>query len=272
MSGMADKTDLRLRASAGTLLVWLFILLVLAFLYAPLLPPVLQSFRDTASADIFAHYRGIWKDPLLVGGIHNTLVVGLVVAAVTPLVALAVAQALRVWRSPRVILALVLMPLFVPGVSMGVATAIFFRVLGIEPSLTTIMVVQIVWALPFATLIIMTVMASFETSYLEAAHMLGAKPVQAFLEIELPHVRSGLMGAAAFSLILSFNETIRTSIVQGGQNTVQTYLWSQYQQVGLSPVLHALMALLIAVTLALMVFIIVIGQHTKGRRHSSESS
>jgi putative spermidine/putrescine transport system permease protein/spermidine/putrescine transport system permease protein len=33
---------------------------------------------------------------------------------------------------------------------------------------------------------------------------------------------------------------------------VQTYLWSQYQQVGLSPHLFALMTLIIVVTLALI--------------------
>ena len=41
-------------------------------------------------------------------------------------------------------------------------------------------------------------------------------------------------------------------MVQGGRNTVQTYLWSQYQQVGLSPNLYALMTLLIVATLALI--------------------
>ena len=34
------------------------------------------------------------------------------------------------------------------------------------------------------------------------------------IEIELPQLGQGLLGAALFSLILSFNETIRTSLVQ----------------------------------------------------------
>ena len=63
---------------------------------------------------------------------------------------------------------------------------------------------------------------------------------------------AGYFGAALFSLILSFNETIRTSIVQGPYNTVQTYIWSTYKQVGLSPILYALMSVLIALTLVLV--------------------
>ena len=135
---------------------------------------------------------------------------------------------------------------------MGVATALFFRVLGLESSMLSMVLVQVLWALPFATLVIVTVMASFDQVYLEAAHMLGANRLRAFFEIELPQIWPGLMGAAIFSLILSFNETVRTSIVQGGENTVQTYLWSQYQQVGLSPPLYALMTLLILATLVLV--------------------
>ncbi|MDH3475680.1 MAG: hypothetical protein OEM59_18530, partial [Rhodospirillales bacterium] len=73
------------------------------------------------------------------------------------------------------------------------------------------------------------------------------------------------LGAAVFSLIISFNETIRTAVVQGGQNTVQTYLWSQYQQVGLAPNLFALMTLMIVATLALIAALAIL-DHRQRRR------
>lgn len=246
---MSDRAKPGSRAAGAA--IWGALGLVLAFLYAPLVPPVLKSFQG-AGDDWFMHYRAILSDPLLIASIGNTLAIGAIVAVTAPLMALGIAQAIREWSRPRLILGLVLLPLFVPGVSMGVATAIFFRFLGIEPSLLSMCVVQILWALPFATLIIMTSMASFERSLTEAAHMLGAGPLAAFADIELPHLRGALLGAAAFSLILSLNETIRTSIVQGGRNTVQTYLWSQYQQVGLDPSMNALMAMLTLITFALL--------------------
>jgi putative spermidine/putrescine transport system permease protein/spermidine/putrescine transport system permease protein len=118
--------------------------------------------------------------------------------------------------------------------------------------------VQVIWALPFAFLIILTVMANFDQAYREAAYMSGANRLQAFFEIELPQIHPGLLGAAIFSLILSFNETVRTSVVKGGTDTVQTYLWSQYQQVGLSPNVFALMTALIAGTLVLLALLAVV--------------
>lgn len=238
--------------------VWLFLLVVLVFLYLPLLPPIIRSFTAAATdgGGAFHNYLAIADNSILVEGIRNTLLLGLITAIVTPILALAVAQAVRGWKIQRLLLGLVLIPLFIPGISTGVATALFFRLLGIEPSLWTMAVVHIIWALPFATLLLLTIMAGFDTTYIEAAYMLGASPVRAFFEVELPQIYQGLLGASVFSLILSFNETIRTSLVQGRNNTVQTYIWSQFQQVGLSGPMYALMTLLIVLTLALILLLV----------------
>jgi ABC-type spermidine/putrescine transport system permease subunit II len=171
-------------------------------------------------------------------------------------------MAIRSLRVPRLVLALMLLPLFVPGVSMGLATALFFRLAGFEVSFAKIAIVQTAWALPFATLIVVTAMSTFDPVYLEAAYVSGAGRWRAFVDVELPLIRSGISGAATFSLILSFNETIRTAVVQGPLNTVQTYIWSTYKQVGLSPALYALMSLLILLTVALVAAFVVGGART----------
>jgi spermidine/putrescine transport system permease protein len=238
-----------------TTLIWAGLGLVLLFLYAPLVPPAIHSFKGAATAGPLANYAAIFEDERLMRALGTSLTTGVLVALITPLLALLAAEAVRVWRIPRLIIAIVLLPLFVPGVSMGLATGLFFQVLGIKPSLLTITAVQVLWAMPFAFLVILTVMANFDQVYLEAAYMSGAGRWRAFFEVELPQTRQGILGAAVFSLIISFNETIRTAIVQGGRNTVQTYLWSQYQQVGLSPHLFALMTLIVVITLALIALV-----------------
>jgi ABC-type spermidine/putrescine transport system permease subunit II len=230
-------------------LVWLALGATLLFLYGPLLPPILESLRGNG----FLSYQALLDDSRLQRAVWTSLLSGLLVAILTPIVALLAAQALRRFGKARWVLGLVLLPLFVPGIAMGVATALFFQLLGLKPSLLTIVTVQTLWALPFAFLIIMTAMASFDRVFLEAAHMSGAGPLRAFFEIELPLIRQGITGAALFSLILSFNETIRTSLVQGGRNTIATYIWAQYRQVGLAPNLYALMTILILTTLALLI-------------------
>lgn len=243
--------------------IWLAIGFVLLILYLPLVPPLFFSFAPETSGDTgltLRWYAEMWQNPLLTGAMWTSLEAGVIVGAVTPILALAAAMAIRELRAARLILLVMLLPLFIPGVSMGLATAFFFRIAGISPSLLTIAIVQILWALPFATLVLLTAMSTFDPVYLEAAYMSGANRWRAFRDIELPLIWPGISGAATFSLILSFNETIRTSVVQGPLNTVQTYIWSTYKQVGLSPTLYALMTLLTLLTLVLVAAFLVRGR------------
>ena len=238
---------------ALTPLIWGYIALVLIFLYVPLIPPVLFSFDGGgAAAGALRWYGQLWRNPVLTSSMVTTLKIGIAVAIAASLLGLAAAMAIRELRAPRLLLLLMLLPVFIPGVSMGLATAFFFRQLGLAPSLLTIAIVQVLWALPFATLIVLTAMSNFDPVYLEAAYMSGANRRRAFIDIELPLIWPGISAAATFSLILSFNETVRTAIVQGPYNTVQTYIWSTYKQIGLSPTLYALMSLLILLTLTLV--------------------
>ena len=233
-------------------LAWCLLALVLLVLYLPLVPPLLFSLDDGAGGWTLRWYGTLGGNPILVKAIGTTFAAAAITAAATPLLALLAAMAVRELRAPRLILLLALLPLFIPGVSMGLATALFLRVLGLAPSLWSIALVHVLWALPFATLIILTAMAGFDPLYLEAAYMAGANRWRAFRDIELPAIRVGILGAATFSAILSFNETVRTQLVQGPYNTLQTYIWSTYLQVGLSPALYALMSLLILATVALL--------------------
>jgi ABC-type spermidine/putrescine transport system permease subunit II len=240
-------------------LVWSLIGAVLALLYLPLVPPVVFSLEPAnAGAGLtLAWYGKMWQNPLLTGAVITSVETAVVVAIVATLLALAGAMAIRELKIPRLILVLMLLPLFVPGVSMGLAVAFFFKQIGIPPSFFSIVVVQVLWALPFATLVLLTAMSTFDPVFIEAAHMSGAGRWRAFRDIELPLIWPGVTGAATFSLILSFNETIRTSLVQGPYNTVQTYIWSTYKQIGLSPTLYALMTLLLLLTLILACLIVV---------------
>jgi ABC-type spermidine/putrescine transport system permease subunit II len=233
---------------------WCSLSAVLLVIYLPLVPPILFSVApsEPGAAPTLRWYFALWHDSVLVSAIVTSFAVGVIVATAATIMGLGAALAIRSLQVPRLILALMLLPLFVTGASMGLATALFFRLVGFEISLVKIAIVQTAWALPFATLIVVTAMSAFDPTYLEAAYVSGAGRWRAFLDVELPLIRSGVAGAATFSLILSFNETIRTAIVQGPLNTGHTYIWSTYTQVGLSPTLYALMSLLILLTMALV--------------------
>jgi spermidine/putrescine transport system permease protein len=232
--------------------MWLVIGAVLVILYMPVVPVLIQSIQgETAGAWTLRWYQELWNTAIILKALRTTALIALIVGALASVLGLVAALSIRELRIPRLILLAMLLPLFIPGVSMGLASALLFKLMGIVPSLTTIVIVQTLWALPFATLIILTVMAAFDPTYLEAAYVAGANKFQAFRDIEFPLIAPGIYGAASFALTLSINETIRTSAVQGPWNTLPTYIWSTYKQVGLSPVLYALMGLIILSTIVL---------------------
>src|SRR6266702_1516059 len=221
----------------GRTIAWTLVAIVITALYLPMVPPPLFSLNDAGPAAALRQptlrwYGEIWSNAVLVGAVWTSLAAALVVGLVTPVLGLLAAMAVRELKMPRLVLLVVLAPLFIPGVSMGLASALFFRQLGIPPSLLTISIVHVLWALPFAPLIF-----------------------------------PGIVGAGTFAMILSFNETERTALVQGPLNTVQTYIWSTYKQVGLSPSLYALMSLVILVTLA-MVALFIAAAFWRERRRS----
>ena len=165
-AGLMPEAPASSRAAAA--LIWACLGLVLLFLYGPLVPPAIHSFARAAAGTtgLFDNYAAIFDDARLMRALRTSLVVGVLVALIAPLLALLAAEAVRVWRMPRLIIALMLLPLFVPGISMGLATGLFFQILGFKPSLLTITAVHVLWALPFAFLIILTVMANFDQVYL----------------------------------------------------------------------------------------------------------
>lgn len=238
--------------------------LVLVFLYAPLAYPLLVATTEYSADSGTSHFTLKWFEkmattPIILQSAQNTAIAAFFTALVTPLFAVAGALAVREFRMKRTIVVLFILPLFIPAVSMGLSTAFFFKMLGIPSSIATIIAVHVIWALPFAFLIVLTAMSSFNTVLLEAAYLSGANARRAFLDIELPHLRPAIASSAIFAAIISFNETVRTSLVQGSYNTIQTYIWSTFLQVGLSPALFAVMSTLILITWILVGLLIVAG-------------
>lgn len=241
------------RSPLRTWLAPLLAVISLGVLYVPLIPPLVLA-RPGAGEE--NPYRGILDNPDLAAAVQNSLVLALLVALIAAPLAVLGAMAVRETRFRRLIVVVMLVPLFVPAVSTGLAEALFFRMMGIDPSMFTMLVVQVIWALPFSFLIVLATMSTFDPVYLDAAYTHGANRMRAFLNIELPLIRPGVIGAATFAAVLSLNETVRTSLVQGPFNTLQTYIWAAYQNVGISPSLYALMSILIVGTFLLMLVFI----------------
>lgn len=128
---------------------WIYLSAVVAILFAPLAPPLLTSVsRNGRNPDLSGFtlqwYGQLGDNPVLTGSVHTSIIVALLVGAITPVLAVLAAMAVRELRLKRLLVLFLLLPLFIPGVSLGLSSAFFFQQAGIDPSLATIVIVNVI--------------------------------------------------------------------------------------------------------------------------------
>lgn len=200
------------------------------------------------------HYRALFSDTRWVGPFEASLVLALLVGVICAVVATAVGRALPSIRRPGTVLLFCVLPLFVPGMSMGAALFIVLRaMLGVKLGFSSIFLGHFVWAFPFALLIILVLTTRFDHRLVEASADLGASRWQTFWRVEFPLLRAAIIGAGLFGFLLSFNEVLRTIFLRGTETTMPVYNWtmaaSQQSQV---PIIFALATIVLVISLPLL--------------------
>lgn len=234
-------------------------LLMLGAIYFPLFWLALMSVSERPLSGIplpfsLEHYEALFSDTRWTGPFAASLIIAAIVGLACAVVATLVGRAMPLTRSPGRLLLLFVLPLFVPGMSMGAALFIFTRsVLGLKLGFWSIFLGHFVWAFPFALLIILVLTTRFDHRLVEAASDLGASSWRIFWDIEFPLLRPAIVGAGLFGFLLSFNEVLRTIFLRGTQETMPVWNWimaaSQQSQV---PIIFALATLVLMVTLPLL--------------------
>lgn len=232
---------------------------MIAVIYFPLFWLALMSISRNPLSGIpmplsFEHYEALFADTQWIEPFVASLVIGLIVGLSCAVVATLVGRAIPQSRRPGTLLLLFILPLFVPGMSMGAALFIFTRsILGLKLGFWSIFLGHFVWAFPFALLIILVLTTRFDHRLVEAGRDLGASSWQIFRDIEFPLLMPAIVSAGLFGFLLSFNEVLRTIFLRGTAQTMPVWNWimaaSQQSQV---PIIFSLATIVLLVTLPLL--------------------
>jgi ABC-type spermidine/putrescine transport system permease subunit II len=234
-------------------------LFVLAMIYFPLAWLALMSISRNPLSGIpfplsFDHYADLFADRRWLAPFTASLVIATAVGIICATAATLVGRALPRSRHPGSVVLFCILPLFVPGMSMGAALFIFFRsFLGLKLGFWSVFLGHFIWAFPFALLIILVLTVRFDNRLIEAGADLGASGWQIFRDIEFPLLKPAIVGAGLFGFLLSFNEVLRTIFLRGTETTMPVWNWvmaaSQQSQV---PIIFALATIVLLVTLPLL--------------------
>jgi spermidine/putrescine transport system permease protein len=239
-------------------LLSVYVLVVYLFLFIPPLYTLYLSLYSTPSPIVLVPDRFTLQwfataltDTAIIGAFRNSVIVSVVAAVVTTVLAILAGRAytqLPESRLKQAALFLILIPVFVPGIVLGLALLAYFNFLTIATGLPTLIITGILWSLPFAVLILLTTYTNVNAAHRRASYDLGASPLTTFRRIELPLIVPGVLGSAFFSFLFTFNEYIRSSFVNGSDVTIPVQIFSLVNAFGLPPEMYAMSSLMIVVT------------------------
>ena len=156
-------------------------------------------------------------------------------------------------RGNSLILGLILSPLIVPRIVIAVALFYLYARLGLVGTDTGLVLGHTILAMPYVVVTMMAVLKTYDERLDQAAWSLGATRLRTLWHVTLPLLRAGLIAAALFAFITSFDDLTIALFVTGGLNTtLPKQMWdSAVLQV--NPTLAAVSTLLLTlITLVLV--------------------
>jgi putative spermidine/putrescine transport system permease protein len=235
-------------------------IVVYAILLFPLLIVVTISFTSGAGVDFpppglsLRWFQYIAHRPEFVSGTLNSLV--LAVVATLLALALGILASLAMvryqFRGKAVLEALFLAPLVVPSLIIGVALLYFFSTIGFIDSFQRLVLAHLILTVPYTIRSISATLYGLDPAYEEASRVMGAGTLRTFRKVLLPLLRPGIVVAALFAFIVSF-DNFNASIFLISGNTVTlpvrifTYLGFQFD-----PSIAAISTVLLVATVAVL--------------------
>jgi spermidine/putrescine transport system permease protein len=252
------------------------------FLFVPLVVVALFAFNDANypappwrgfTLDWFLGGKGGRTGLFADGALLRSVGTSVIVAAWVTLLAVAVGTANAFllerarFRGKTALSLLMLAPLVIPGVILGISILAFASrlaqfaddVWGLEldflrPGLPLVVAGQFSYIVSIATLTIAARLKRFDATLEDAAFNLGASRAAVLWTVTLPYLRPALVGAAAISFLMSF-ENFNTTLMLVGSDPPLTIMMYGRMREGASPVLNAVSLFLMAAS-AVIAFVL----------------
>lgn len=208
-------------------------LTMLALIYLPVLWLALMSVSSDPLSGIPGNFTSEWYGKLFaddrwVRPLLSSIWLAIAVALSCAGASIVVARVIPILKHRGLVLSAFLAPLFIPGILVGVAIFIYFRVvLGFKLGWWSMFFGHFTWAYPFSLMALLVNTLRFDTRLLEAAGDLGATKWQSFRDVEFPLILPGIVSAGMFGFLLSFNELSHSLLLKGSVQTLPLYEWVQ---------------------------------------------
>lgn len=234
-----------------TKLILIFFLIVL---YLPIVVLVLMSFSASRfggewTGFSLVWYRQLFHEPMVWNALLNSLLAATISTMLATLLGTLAAFAIHFYQSKiQLIHRLTLLaPLTIPDVLMGVSLLLLFVSLGINLSMTTVIIAHATFSISYVFLNVASKLELLDYSIIEAARDLGASSRNVIFRILLPHCLPAIISAALLAFTLSLDDFVITFFVVGpGASTLPIYVYSMIK-FGSPSIINALSTLMLLI-------------------------
>ena len=220
--------------------------LFLLFLYGPMLVLAILSFQTGPEGgpqfpivewstywyrDLFGLNPPSRIAPLPIeSGLLRSLSLAFMTTVVSTALGVMSAQAFRQkFKGSGVVFYLIVLGMMVPGVLVGLGTALLSNTVGVDRHWwSTAFVLHVVYTFPFAFLVMLAIFNRFDASVEEASWSLGVTPARTFRKITFPLIFPGVLSAMLFCFTLSYDEFSRTLFTSGRDLTLPLAIYGTF--------------------------------------------
>ncbi len=201
-------------------------------------------------------FVAIFNDPVLLDSIVRSFWLAMAAAIVAIVIALPCAfviqrgglrgrDALETWiTGPRMI----------PQIVLALALLAYFETIGLAETFVGLVIAHLVITIPFAFRTLLVSVVAMDRRLEWSSAVLGATPLQTFVHVMAPQLKTGLIAAFIFTFILSFNNVTLALFLSGfGQRTLPVEMFQRMNVGGMTPVIPAISFVLALVGIVLFV-------------------
>ena len=240
----------------------IYVLIVMLFLYLPILALIVLSFNDVKSMSVWGGFSLKWYDELfhsslMMSAIINTFSIGILAALIATVVGTLAVLGMAAMRprTQNIMLGINNIPMLNADIVTGIALMLFFLMVGVPRGYMTVLFSNARFCIPYVILSVRPRLNRNTDGLFEAALDLGATERYAFRKIVLPELWPGITSGFLLSFTMSVDDFIITYFTRGaGINTISTLIYSEVK-VGIRPSLFALSTIIFIVALAVLLIV-----------------
>jgi spermidine/putrescine transport system permease protein len=238
----------------------IYVVLIYAFIFAPIVMSFFFSFSEARFPSLPLHFGGgkwylkAWGNTDVQEAFLRSLQAAAVVALVSTFVGLTAAYTdyrFR-FRGKSLYLAAAISPPMVPVLVLGIGMLFFFARIGLQASLQSVMIAHVVLCTPFTMAVIRIRLAQMDANLEAAAWNLGASQWRAVREVILPFCLPAILAALFVSAAISFDEYAIAWFVSGFSETLPVRILELVSR-EFSPAVNAIGSVTFSISMTLVV-------------------